>query len=152
MKEAAGFTSSYRVYLIVNWRWIWREHERDLSLSTISYVEFLANHLSLLHILLLASLLSLPSTLASQTLLVTSSSLASLNSISLPSPIEPSTESLTLSSQNWSDIIKTLEAEGAAVKDYEFALKGEEVWVHLFFFERTKWGKVIKVGSPHEAI
>lgn len=75
----------------------------------------------------IASLLSLPATLASQTLLVTSSSLSTLNSISLPSPIDPSTQSLILSNKNWNDVLETLKQEGLAIQEIEFALKGEEV-------------------------
>ncbi|KAK4049113.1 ribose-phosphate pyrophosphokinase 1 [Microbotryomycetes sp. JL221] len=72
-----------------------------------------------------ASPLSVPPSLAAQTLLVTSASLASAGTLTVPSPVDPA-QPLSLSSTDISGVIAKLESEGAATKEAEFAVKGEE--------------------------
>lgn len=72
-----------------------------------------------------ASPLSLPTSLAPSTLLLTSTTL-SAQSLALPSPLDPTTM-LSLSSAEWAKVVESLVAEGAATKEVEFALKGETV-------------------------
>lgn len=72
-----------------------------------------------------ASPLSLPAELAPSTLVITSNSLSSASTISVPSPSNPS-ESLTLSSADFEKLVAQLKSEGAAVKQAEFVVKGAE--------------------------
>jgi len=72
-----------------------------------------------------ASPLSLPPSLAPSTLIVTSSSLSSASSLSIPSPSDPA-QSLTLSHDDWHKAVLQLKQEGAALKEAEFLLKGVE--------------------------
>ena len=92
----------------------------------------------------LASPLSLTPELASTTLLITSTTLSSISTVSLPSPSDPS-ESLSLSPEQFQKIISQLESEGAATKQVEFVVKGAEPYVLLiptsqpsFHFSREK--------------
>ncbi|GAA5989481.1 hypothetical protein JCM10908_000494 [Rhodotorula pacifica] len=72
-----------------------------------------------------ASPLSLPPSLASSTLVITSNSLSTLSAVSVPSPSDPSS-SLTLASADWQKVVSQLKAEGAATKAAEFVVKGAE--------------------------
>ncbi|GAA5945974.1 hypothetical protein JCM10213_005428 [Rhodosporidiobolus nylandii] len=72
-----------------------------------------------------ASPLSLPPSLVSSALLVTSSSLASVPSVTIPSPEDPS-QQLSLNNEEWHKVVLQLKQEGAAVKEVEFVLKGQE--------------------------
>lgn len=71
---------------------------------------------------LLASPLSVPTSMTSSTLLISSDS---IESVTLPSPVQPS-ETLSLSSSEWSKLLETLSSEGAATKQLAFAVKGSE--------------------------
>ncbi|BGP24511.1 proline-tRNA ligase [Rhodotorula toruloides] len=72
-----------------------------------------------------ASPLSLPTSLAPSTLLITSTSLASGPTVSLPSPSDPS-QTLSLSNEEWHKALLQLKQEGVALKETEFFLKGVE--------------------------
>ncbi|GAA6027257.1 hypothetical protein JCM8097_002532 [Rhodosporidiobolus ruineniae] len=72
-----------------------------------------------------ASPLSLPPSLASSTLLITSSSLASAPTVTVPSPEDPS-QQVSLSNEDWHKVVLQLKQEGAALKEVEFLLKGVE--------------------------
>ncbi|GAA5910773.1 hypothetical protein JCM6882_002074 [Rhodosporidiobolus microsporus] len=72
-----------------------------------------------------ASPLSLPPSLASSTLLITSSSLSSVPAVSVPSVEDPS-KAVSLSNEEWHKVVLQLKQEGAAVKEAEFLLKGVE--------------------------
>lgn len=71
-----------------------------------------------------ASPLSLPPSLASSTFLLASSTLPD-QTLSAPSPVDPSV-SISITAADWAKIVSTLAAEGAAVKEVEFLLKGAE--------------------------
>ncbi|GAA6059258.1 hypothetical protein JCM10212_006651 [Sporobolomyces blumeae] len=72
-----------------------------------------------------ASPLSLPAELAPSTLVITSNSLPSLSTLSVPSPSNPA-ESLSLSPAEFQKVVAQLKQEGAAVKEAEFVVKGAE--------------------------
>ncbi|GAA6002333.1 hypothetical protein JCM10207_001068 [Rhodosporidiobolus poonsookiae] len=70
-----------------------------------------------------ASPLSLPPSLAPSTLLITSTSLASVPTVLVPSPEDPS-QQLALASADWHKAVLQLKQEGAALKEAEFLLQG----------------------------
>ncbi|KAM0787825.1 hypothetical protein ACM66B_003879 [Microbotryomycetes sp. NB124-2] len=72
-----------------------------------------------------ASPLSVPPALAAQTLLVTSSSLADAQTLAVPSPSDPS-QKLALSPAEFDKVVAQLASEGAATKQADFVLKGED--------------------------
>ncbi|KAK4046086.1 hypothetical protein OIV83_006366 [Microbotryomycetes sp. JL201] len=72
-----------------------------------------------------ASPLSVPPSLASQTLLVTSASLAGAQSLSVPSPADPS-QTVAFSAAEFEKVVAQLASEGAATAQADFLLKGEE--------------------------
>ncbi len=72
-----------------------------------------------------ASPLSIDPTLAAQTLVISSDSIPSIESLSIPSPVNPA-ETLVLSTKEFAAALAKLESEGAALKEVTFQLKGEE--------------------------
>ena len=75
---------------------------------------------------LVASPLSVPPSLTAQTLLITSSTLSSAETVSFPAPEDPASTLTVSGSELIKKLVEKYKAEGAATAEAEFVVKGQE--------------------------